>query len=264
VLLLLYADRRGELRVVITMRSVALTSFSGHAALPGGKADSLDEEPVDTARREAFEEIGLPTDDARIPAPFRIEHLCQLPHSLARTELAVRPCVAFLHADNEDHQTVEEAMVPILNAKEVAALFSAPFHNFLQAEDEERVGDVPPGSRQDWYRGQSDDWHSTTWTVHYFHVPLDNQVVARPKEAQDETGDAREGLDSQRFLVWGMTARMLVDAARLAYGEEPEFEHNDAYGDEALIDSLYASGRLRGEKRSRSDSTDDRSDKAKI
>jgi peroxisomal coenzyme A diphosphatase NUDT7 len=28
----------------------------------------------------------------------------------------------------------------------------------------------------------------------------------------------------QRYKVWGMTARMLVDAARLAYGEEPDFE----------------------------------------
>jgi hypothetical protein len=27
-----------------------------------------------------------------------------------------------------------------------------------------------------------------------------------------------------RYKVWGMTARILVDAARLAYGEEPEFE----------------------------------------
>jgi 8-oxo-dGTP pyrophosphatase MutT (NUDIX family) len=45
VLMLLYADRRGDLRVVITMRAASLRSFSGHAALPGGKADSLDETP---------------------------------------------------------------------------------------------------------------------------------------------------------------------------------------------------------------------------
>lgn len=43
VLMLLYADRRGDLRAVITMRAASLRSFSGHAALPGGKADTLDE-----------------------------------------------------------------------------------------------------------------------------------------------------------------------------------------------------------------------------
>lgn len=45
VLILLYADRRGDLRVVITMRAASLRSFSGHAAFPGGKADTLQETP---------------------------------------------------------------------------------------------------------------------------------------------------------------------------------------------------------------------------
>src|SRR5688572_7928689 len=45
VLVLLYADRWGDLRVVNTMRAATLRSFSGHAALPGGKADHVDETP---------------------------------------------------------------------------------------------------------------------------------------------------------------------------------------------------------------------------
>ena len=45
VLLLLYADKKGDLRVVITMRATTMRSFSGHAALPGGKADSKEETP---------------------------------------------------------------------------------------------------------------------------------------------------------------------------------------------------------------------------
>ncbi|CRK18624.1 hypothetical protein BN1708_017680, partial [Verticillium longisporum] len=36
VLLLLFADRRGDLRVVITMRAASLRNYSGHAAFPGG------------------------------------------------------------------------------------------------------------------------------------------------------------------------------------------------------------------------------------
>lgn len=45
VLILLYPDRWGDLRVVITMRAASLRSFSGHAALPGGKADTTEETP---------------------------------------------------------------------------------------------------------------------------------------------------------------------------------------------------------------------------
>lgn len=45
VLILLYADRWGDLRVVITMRAASLRNFSGHAALPGGKADAAEETP---------------------------------------------------------------------------------------------------------------------------------------------------------------------------------------------------------------------------
>ena len=52
---------------------------------------------------------------------------------------AVRPCVAFLHADDEPgkpNAVVDESMIPRLDAKEVAAVFSGPFHNFLKAKDE--------------------------------------------------------------------------------------------------------------------------------
>ncbi|RQM06936.1 hypothetical protein DH86_00000087, partial [Scytalidium sp. 3C] len=94
--------------------------------------------PWEIARREAWEEIGLPQDDSKIPKPFRIEQLCQLPFSLAKTALAVRPCVAFLHSDDTSGSpsgNVGESMIPRLDAKEVAAVFSAPFHNFLRKED---------------------------------------------------------------------------------------------------------------------------------
>ena len=41
-----------------------------------------------------------------------------------------------------------------------------------------------------------------------------------------------------------MTARILVDCARVAYGEEPEYEHNSHFGDEDMIDRLLKIGRL--------------------
>ena len=253
VLILLYADRRGDLRVVLTMRATTLRNFSGtmtlqiimlllilvgQAAFPGGKADSLEETPFEIARREASEEIGLPRDDSKIPPPFRIEHLCQLPFSLAKTALAVRPCVAFLHSDGKAGDTeasVEDSMIPRLDAKEVAAVFSAPFHNFLKSEDELREGDTVPGKTSDWYNGTWIDWHEGKWRMHNFFVPINNQKVSKPKVREGGQASIAEELEDaeaegmQRYKVWGMTARMLVDAARVAYGEEPDFPVSDIF-----------------------------------
>ncbi|PHH88666.1 hypothetical protein CDD83_7250 [Cordyceps sp. RAO-2017] len=209
VLVLLYADRWGDLRVVITMRAASLRSFSGHAALPGGKADSADETPYQIARREAFEEIGLPVDDARIPRPFRIEPLCVLPPSLARTHLVVTPCVAFLHADGAGGEArvdaddadgevplVEESLIPRLDAREVAALFSAPLYNFLKAADlPPRPGQAaaPPGP---WYEGAWMRWKEMPWRVHNFYVPVNNQRVSKPRRrrSSSRTPCATDGL----------------------------------------------------------------------
>jgi coenzyme A diphosphatase NUDT7 len=210
----------------------------GQAAFPGGKADTLEETPFEIARREAWEEIGLSNDDSKIPSPFRIEHLCQLPFSLAKTALAVRPCVAFLHSDTNGGvaASVEESMIPRLDAKEVAAVFSAPFHNFLRSEDEVPEGVEVPGKKSDWYHGQWTEWHKGQWgpdgrwRMHNFFVPINNQKVSKPRVREGgqaaiaEILEDNEEEEKQRYLVWGMTARMLVDAARVAYDEEPDFE----------------------------------------
>jgi coenzyme A diphosphatase NUDT7 len=120
-------------------------------------------------------------------------------------------------------------MIPRLDAKEVAAVFSAPFHNFLRAKDEVREGETVPGSREDWYSGNWIDWHEGKWRMHNFFVPVNGQKVEKPKVRSGGQAAIAEQLDEEeedvgRYKVWGMTARMLVDAARTAYGEEPEFE----------------------------------------
>ncbi|CAK7232513.1 8-oxo-dGTP diphosphatase [Sporothrix bragantina] len=329
VLVLLYADRRGDLRVVLTMRAASLRNYSGHAAFPGGKADSADETAEQIARREAWEEIGLPLDDSKLPRPFRIEHLCDLPYNLAKTELVVRPCIALLHAgegdadaadkqngdavsgddSNSSDVTPDEALIPKLDAKEVAAVFSAPFHNFLLPVDEvskddgmplalsqiksksgkpQRRPKLPPGP---WYEGSWIHWHEEPWRMHFFYVPVVGQRVAKPRkrirgdedgvdadakkkptaavvaadqavgtppavitekedEQKDEDVAAVDEIEDSpgRYKVWGMTARIIVDAAKLAYGETPAFEHNSHFGDERIIEGLEKMGRL-GEKK---------------
>lgn len=228
---------------------------------------------VQIARREAWEEIGLPMDDAKLPPPFRIEHLCYLPMSLARTELVVRPCVALLHATTppistssitaknttpSPAPTVEDTLIPRLDAKEVAAVFSAPFHNFLRASDEtppaepdqkeHRPLTLPAGN---WYEGSWTNWHDHRWRMHFFYVPITHQHVAKPRVREGGLAAIGEEAEPEpsRYKVWGMTAGILVDAARIAYGENPEFEHHAYQMDERIIAQLDKMGRL-GEKKS--------------
>jgi len=256
VLILLFADKKGDLRVVLTMRATSLKSYSGHAALPGGKAEE-GETAFDTARREASEEIGLSRRESALPPPFRVEHLCEMPTNLAKTELVVRPCVAFLHSHDPVtglDASVADRLLPRLDAREVAAVFSAPFKNFLYAQDlptEENL----PGKPRDWYRGSWTDWHQSRWRMHNFFVPVTNQMVTRPKTKTAATMTTEEGSEQKvaasdhlealsRYRVFGMTARILVDAARYAYHQEPTFEHNSHFGDEDMIVRLRKVGRL--------------------
>jgi len=51
-------EEAGETHVVLTRRSFALRSHRGEIAFPGGRSD-IDEAPIDTALREAHEEVGL-------------------------------------------------------------------------------------------------------------------------------------------------------------------------------------------------------------
>jgi hypothetical protein len=247
-----------------------------------GKADDLRETPFQTARREAYEEIGLPLSDNKLPAPYRIEELCQMPANLARTELGVRPCIAYISPNpsyswptDKPIPSAEEALLPRLDAREVAAVFSAPFHNFLKDHDEsveqmghtsesagKEVGVEAAGFPATWYEGMWTDWHESRWRMHNFYVPTVGQTVAWSKPDSSSspalgstslpyrdlpraTTAVRQAKDTmKRFRVFGMTARILVDAARMAYDEEPEFEHNSHFGDEDMIGRLLRMGRL--------------------
>lgn len=272
---------------------------AGQAALPGGKADALSESPFYTARREAMEEIGLPMSDHKLPPGYSVEHLTELPANLAMTELGVRPCVAYLKtpeptASNKNPDAAKD-ILPTLDSREVAAVFTAPFYNFLRETDiDPEVKKNTPG---DWYKGSWHSWHESAWRMHQFFVPVSKSTVflanceREPKEESDSSAseksastDAKisdsassnkgvgngktsssslkpplprsfysisgDALAQPRYRVFGMTARILVDCARVAYGEEPEYEHNSHFGDEDMIERLIKIGRLSGTRKS--------------
>ncbi|KAJ5594092.1 uncharacterized protein N7459_000300 [Penicillium hispanicum] len=318
VLLLLYADAQGNLRVVITIRAKTLssctypepsalrsplsipisTSISTPISISSrsysqtddqplilpGRADSLSETPFQTARREAWEEIGLPSIDQPLPAPFAVEHLCELPANLAKTELVVRPCIALLHSFDPRsgaNADPEVSLIPQLDAREVAAVFTAPFHQFLSRTESVRTNSTHPthpgrdgadasagspstsasasASGEDpgeWYRGSWSLWHNSNWRMHQFFVrddrtprrgPIELAAQEQHRQAPPPTQAPQQApvqVQTQRYRVFGMTARIIVDAARVAYAREPEFEHNSHLGDEAMIAKLRRLGRL--------------------
>ena len=244
-----------------------------------GKADTLAESAFQTARREASEEIGLPLTGP-LPGAFTVEHLCQLPTYLARTEIGVRPCVALLSPRKFDGPgarsaatlSAEERLIPQLNPKEVAAVFTAPFHDFLKTNG--NTGDGCKGTGNDdstpWYNGIWTQWYGQKWRMHSFHVPTTGQIVRKPdveihtKVREDSTEafpranesvrnlrlpyqkeTRKETLNHQSyFKVFGLTARILVDAACVSYDETPDFEHNPRFGDEELIKRMLGMGKL--------------------
>lgn len=90
VLLGLFGSRKGELYVILSQRSTQLRSHSGDTAIPGGRFEIGDADLEATARREAWEETGLPID------PKRAVRLCELKPFLSANELVVTPIVVLL------------------------------------------------------------------------------------------------------------------------------------------------------------------------
>ena len=254
VLVLLFADFNGVLRVVLTIRSNTLNSHAGQAAFPGGKAEE-GETAFETARREASEEIGLDWRDVMSSPPLQIEHLCEMPTYLAATEHVVRPCVAFLHSGESTRtcsQRADSAHLPLpwFESAEVAAVFSAPLKAFLYSDHLPADADLP-GKRTDWYRGKWYQVHEAPYRMHHFFVPASPRSVINPRESPRQLH-----LEvNKRYDVFGMTARILTDVARCAYDQDPNFEHNVHFGDETVIRRLRNAGKLGPMRQENAEST---------
>jgi 8-oxo-dGTP pyrophosphatase MutT (NUDIX family) len=81
-------ERDGELHVLFTVRSARLHHHAGQISFPGGREDPGDRGAIDTALREAQEEVGLDRN--------RVEVLGILPHYLTVSSYRVTPVVGLL------------------------------------------------------------------------------------------------------------------------------------------------------------------------
>ncbi len=102
------------LQVLLTKRSSHLKHHPSQISFPGGKAELDDKSLVETALREAYEEIGL--------APQAVTVIGQLPHYEVISGYQVTPIVGII-----DHQQTYQQ-----DENEVAEIFQAPLQHFLQ------------------------------------------------------------------------------------------------------------------------------------
>ena len=102
----------GEVRVWLLRRPRDLRTHGGQVALPGGKKDATDPTIVDTALREAEEEIGLPRGSVSVLG-LADEHITV-------TRFAGTPVGGW----------IDEPFVPTPNPAEASRVFSAPFSLF--------------------------------------------------------------------------------------------------------------------------------------
>ena len=79
---------RGELTLLLTERSTNLSTHSGQIAFPGGRTDASDLNAVETALREAQEEIALPR--------HHVEVLGTLPTYVTGSAFIITPVVALV------------------------------------------------------------------------------------------------------------------------------------------------------------------------
>lgn len=106
-------DRESGLTVLLTQRTAHLRDHAGQVSFPGGRCESRDATPIDTALRESHEEVGIETG--------QVEVLGTLPDHLTTTGFRITPVVGIV--------------APPLNLRlddfEVDEVFEVPLEFFL-------------------------------------------------------------------------------------------------------------------------------------
>ncbi|MFN3375902.1 MAG: CoA pyrophosphatase [Burkholderiaceae bacterium] len=125
--------QRDEPTVLLTERTVHLSTHSGQIAFPGGRADPEDVTPAATALREAEEEVGLPAS--------AVEVLGVLPHYVTGTAFIVSPVVALIAPD--------APLAP--NPYEVADVFEVPLAFLMDPAHHRRHVLEWEGVRREWF-----------------------------------------------------------------------------------------------------------------
>jgi len=191
VLILLYEEDE-KVRVLLTTRSKALRTHPGQTALPGGRVDEADKDFIETAYREAYEEVGLPLDSPHIHT------LTILEPSISLSRIVVIPVVAVL---------TRPSLLNDLKAEvnEVERIFSHPLEALLDPSLMKNEIMVSKGT-EDW--PYEDELYNTSDSV----VSILGNTMYRMHRFR-----------SSASPVKGLTADILIKTARIAFKAEPSY-----------------------------------------
>ena len=117
VLVALYEDPQGDLRVVLTKRRADLRRHAGEISFPGGRRDPEDSSLSETALREAEEEIGLPRSDVTLVGALEST-------STFVTNYAIHPFVGLVDGSRSwraSELEVDSVLEPTLSGVRVSA-----------------------------------------------------------------------------------------------------------------------------------------------
>ncbi|MDO7829397.1 CoA pyrophosphatase [Providencia sp. CRE-138-0111] len=144
--------------LLLTQRSPFLRSHAGEVAFPGGASDPEDGSPINTALREAYEEVAIP--------PEKVKVLGQLAPLQSYGGYEVTPIVGLL-PNNIRYQA---------NPSEVASIFEVPLFDALSLQRHKFV-DIKRSGRYSriffyWYNGRL-VWGLTASIIHQLALQLD-------------------------------------------------------------------------------------------
>lgn len=124
---------REQLTLILTQRTLHLSTHSGQIALPGGRLDATDASATAAALRETHEEIGL--------SPERVEVLGSLPVYITGTAFTVTPVVGLVQPGF--------ALQP--NPHEVDVVFEVPLAYLMNPAHHRRHAWTHEGVVREWY-----------------------------------------------------------------------------------------------------------------
>tara|TARA_Y100000817_G_scaffold248929_1_gene201152 strand:- start:143 stop:739 length:597 start_codon:yes stop_codon:yes gene_type:complete len=126
-------EKSNGTEIILTIRSNALPSHAGQISFPGGKVDAEDKNPVDTAYREAFEEIGL--------SEKHIKRLGYLDITTTGTNYMILPVVGLIDID----------FLPKINRNEVEDIIYLPLEFIEHKNNLKYVDKEFNGTRKSFY-----------------------------------------------------------------------------------------------------------------
>ena len=193
VVLVLLTEIAGEFHIVLEERNAQIRQ-GGEVCFPGGMFDEdTDLSPRETALRETTEELGLPSD--------KIEIIGRLDTLIAAMGAVIEIFVGMMHADIASLN---------INRAEVEKVFTIPVSYFMKTE---------PEIHKVLIRMFSSEIDPVT-NEELVYLPV--RELGLPERYLDPWGNFKQNVyvyKTAEGIVWGLTARIIMDFVRVLKGE---------------------------------------------